>query len=291
VRERTADLAAVRDEAVEANKAKSLFLANMSHELRTPLNAIIGYSEILHDEAKDREQEAFIPDLERIKISGKHLLALINDILDISKIEAGKMDLFFETFEVEPMITDVANTIGPLAEEGDNTVRVECPNDVGVMHSDLTKVRQALFNLLSNACKFTDKGNIRLAASRERAGDGEAGDVLVFTVTDTGIGMSKEQIARVFDAFTQADSSTTRTYGGTGLGLAITRSVCRMLDGDILVDSGARARPSRCGFPRWPRRLSVPSGPKSRPPGPSPPYPRVPGPCWWWTTTRWCAIS
>ena len=232
VRERTAELAAARDEAIEASRAKSAFLANTSHELRTPLNAIIGYSDILLKNA-DNATEA-TEDLRKIHGWGKHLLALINDILDLSKIEAGRMDLTFEVFDVKQMVDDVANTIGPLTEGSENTLEVRCADDVGVMHSDLTKIRQALLNLLDNACKFTQKGEIVLAVSRTQA---DGGDWVSFSVADTGIGMSAEQIDKVFDSFTQADSSTTRRYGGTGLGLAITRSLCRMLNGDVTVDS------------------------------------------------------
>ena len=228
------DLEDAAEVARQANHAKSDFLAKMSHELRTPLNAIIGYSEMLHEEAEDMGDEAYMPDLMKIQSAGKHLLALINDILDLSKIEAGRMDLYFESFEVRQMIDEVASTIQPLVEKNGNRLDVECPEDVGAMLSDLTKVRQTLFNLLSNACKFTEQGVITLEVSQ--AAD-EGGDWIEFRVADTGIGMTQEQQDKVFDAFTQADSSTTRNYGGTGLGLAITKNFAQMLKGEVNVAS------------------------------------------------------
>jgi signal transduction histidine kinase/CheY-like chemotaxis protein/HAMP domain-containing protein len=217
-----------------ASQHKSQFLANMSHELRTPLNAIIGYSEMLQEEAEELGQEDFLPDLQKINAAGKHLLALINDILDLSKIEAGKMDLFLETFEIAPMLRDVVTTITPLIEKNANTLVVHHTADLGAMHADLTKVRQALFNLLSNACKFTTQGTITLAVTREAV---VGSDWLTFRVADTGIGMASEQLEKLFQAFSQADISTTRQYGGTGLGLAITRYFCQMMGGDITVES------------------------------------------------------
>jgi signal transduction histidine kinase/DNA-binding response OmpR family regulator len=228
------DLEEAAEAARQANHAKSDFLAKMSHELRTPLNAIIGYSEMLQEEAEDLGDEAYTPDLMKIQSAGKHLLALINDILDLSKIEAGRMDLYFETFEVGQMIDEVASTILPLAEKNGNRLEVKYPEDIGTMLGDLTKVRQTLFNLLSNACKFTEQGVIALEAQSERI-DGV--DWMEFRVADSGIGMTPEQQEKVFEAFTQADSSTTRNYGGTGLGLAITKNFARMLKGDVTVVS------------------------------------------------------
>jgi signal transduction histidine kinase len=217
-----------------ASRHKSEFLANMSHELRTPLNAIIGYSELLQEEAQDLGQEGFLPDLERIHAAGKHLLGLINDILDLSKVEAGKMELFLEEFEVPKLVADVQAIVKPLVEKNANALVVDCPDDIGAMRADLTKVRQALFNLLSNAAKFTDHGTISLTARREASAEGEW---LSFAVRDTGIGMSEEQQGRLFEAFSQAEASTSQRYGGTGLGLALSRRFCRLMGGDISVAS------------------------------------------------------
>jgi signal transduction histidine kinase/DNA-binding response OmpR family regulator len=217
-----------------ADRHKSEFLANMSHELRTPLNAIIGYSEMLQEESEDLGQPNFIPDLQRIQGAGKHLLSLINNILDLSKIEAGKMDLYLEQFAIAPMIDDVVTTIKPLVEKNANRLEVHCPANTGAMKADLTKVRQVLFNLLSNACKFTERGTIAIGAARESV-DGR--DWLKFSVRDSGIGMNAEQLGKLFRTFTQADSSTTRKYGGTGLGLAISQKFCQMMGGDIAVAS------------------------------------------------------
>ena len=215
----------------DASQHKSQFLANMSHELRTPLNAIIGYSEMLQEEAEEIGEEAFIPDLQKVNAAGKHLLGLINDILDLSKIEAGRMDLVLETFEVGQMVRDVQSIVQPLVEKNGNTLTVSCPDNLGSMHADQTKVRQTLFNLLSNAAKFTDHGTISLTV--ERASD----DWLTFAVSDTGIGMTEEQLSRLFEAFSQAEASTRSMYGGTGLGLAISRHFCRLMGGDLTVES------------------------------------------------------
>ena len=219
-----------------ASRHKSEFMANMSHELRTPLNAIIGYSEMLEEEAQDLAQEAFVPDLRKINAAGKHLLELINGVLDLSKIEAGRMELYLEDFEVPPLVRDIAAVIQPLAEKNRNRIEVRCAPEAGGMHADLTKVRQALFNLLSNACKFTEAGTVTLAVERAA---GPGGDWLTFAVTDTGIGMTPEQMARLFESFGQADASVSRRFGGTGLGLALSRRLARMMGGDITVASVA----------------------------------------------------
>ena len=215
----------------EASRHKSAFLANMSHELRTQLNAIIGYSEMLQEEAEETDQQSLIPDLQKVNAAGKHLLGLINDILDLSKIEAGWMDLFLESFEVGRLIQDVESIVQPLMEKNGNALAVECPEDVGSIQADQTKVRQALFNLLSNAAKFTDHGTVSLTAERE------SNDWLTFAVSDTGIGMTEEQLGRLFEAFSQAEASTRSRYGGTGLGLAISRHFCRLMGGDLAVES------------------------------------------------------
>jgi signal transduction histidine kinase/DNA-binding response OmpR family regulator len=223
-----------REQAEAASRTKSTFLANMSHELRTPLNAIIGYSEILIEEATDRGEDASISDLDKIKSAGRHLLGLINDILDLSKIEAGRMDIFIEQVDVGTLARDVATLIAPLAQKNGNTLNLDVPADIGVMHTDLTKLKQCLVNLLSNASKFTQNGAISLKARREMLADRAR---FIFRVADTGIGMSAEQQGRLFQAFTQADASTTRNYGGTGLGLTISKHFCTMLGGSIDVQS------------------------------------------------------
>ena len=223
-----------RIEAESANTSKSAFLANMSHELRTPLNAIIGYSEMLAEEAVESKRDDMVPDLDRIRNSGKHLLELINDILDISKIEAGKMEVYCERFELGEALEDICETTRPLIEKNGNVLHREFDCGNKIMCSDRTKIRQCLFNLISNAAKFTEGGEITFGASILNR-DGIP--TVMFRVRDTGIGMSKQQCAKVFDSFTQADESTTRKFGGTGLGLAITRSFCEMLSGEIGVES------------------------------------------------------
>jgi signal transduction histidine kinase len=217
-----------------ASQHKSEFLANMSHELRTPLNAIIGYSEMLQEEAEDLGQGEFLPDLRKIDAAGKHLLGLINDILDLSKIEAGKMDLYLETFSVAELIRDVQAIVAPLVEKNANELVVRAEGELGMMEADLTKVRQTLFNLLSNAAKFTERGKITLAAQRETV---DERDWLELVVSDTGIGMTPEQLGKLFQAFSQADASTRHKYGGTGLGLAISRQFCQLMGGDVTVSS------------------------------------------------------
>ena len=224
------DLLRARREAENANSAKSQFLASMSHELRTPLNAIIGYSEMLQEDAAESGEARAVPDLQKIHAAGKHLLTLINDVLDLSKIEAGKMQLHLESFDVAPLVEQVAATIQPLVERNANRLELRCDASVGAARSDTTRLRQVLLNLLSNACKFTDHGRITLEVER-------SGDALVFRVRDSGIGMTPEQLGRLFQAFSQADASTAARYGGTGLGLVITRRLCQLMGGDVVVES------------------------------------------------------
>ena len=221
-------------QAEAATRAKSDFLASMSHELRTPLNAIILYSELLQEEAADQGQQGSITDLQKIQSAGKHLLDLINDILDLSKIEAGKMSLSVETFEIRTMIDELLDTAAPLVQKNNNTLRVHCDDTMGTMDADLTKTRQILLNLLSNAGKFTRDGAITLEARRCTV----AGRPSVeFAVTDTGVGMTRAQTEKIFEAFTQADVTTTRKYGGTGLGLALVSRFCQLMGGAVTVES------------------------------------------------------
>jgi GAF domain-containing protein/CheY-like chemotaxis protein len=216
-----------------ASQHKSQFLANMSHELRTPLNAVIGVTEMLLEDARDLKREDEVEPLDRVLRAARHLLALINDILDLSKIEAGRMELHLESFPLAPLIEDVAKTIEPLASKNGNRILVDCGADIGTIHADQIRFRQALLNLASNANKFTENGTVTIKARDEPIGRGW----ITVAVTDSGIGMSVEQMGRLFQEFSQADSSTTRKYGGTGLGLAISRHFCRMMDGDITVES------------------------------------------------------
>ena len=224
-------LTAARDAADEANRTKSSFLANMSHELRTPLNAIIGYSEILQEDAADKDDKASIADLQKIESAGRHLLGLINNILDLSKIEAGKMDVFIESVDIQALIKEVLSIVKPLADKSGNATEVICPADIGSFRSDQTKVKQCLLNLMSNANKFTSKGTLTLTVTRED------NSRVCFRVADTGVGMTEEQLGRLFQAFSQADASTTKRFGGTGLGLAITKRFCTLLGGDVTVES------------------------------------------------------
>ncbi|MEP6516510.1 urea ABC transporter substrate-binding protein [Microcoleus vaginatus] len=249
--ERSRELEVAKNAAEAANRAKSTFLANMTHELRTPLNAIIGYSELLQEEALELGEEEFVMDLASINMAGKQLLTIISDILDISKIEAGKMTLFLETFEVWNLIEQVVTTVQPQLGKNGNTLIVNCDRNIGTIYSDLSKLRQALLNLVTNAAKFTDRGKITINVwkeegkvlpidnSEELSADPSRCQLpaIVFQVTDTGIGMTEDQVSRLFAAFAQADDSTTRKYGGTGLGLTISRKFCQMMGGDITVES------------------------------------------------------
>ncbi len=241
VEERTIELKSLqvgleqaRDAADDANQAKSAFLANMSHELRTPMNAILGYSEMLMEEAEDLEQEETIPDLKKIHQSGTHLLALINDVLDLSKIEAGKMEAFAEEIDLNMLMDEASAIAHPLLEKNKNSLIIKRNEDLGSAYQDMTKLRQTLFNLLSNAAKFTHEGTVTLHINRT-----EEAEVswLTFAVSDTGIGIAEDKVEHVFEEFAQADNSTTRDYGGTGLGLAISRRFCRLLGGDLSVHS------------------------------------------------------
>ena len=252
VAEYTEDLQEAKIAAEAANRSKSAFLANMSHELRTPLNAIINYSEMLQEDAQDSGSEDFLPDLEKIQTAGKHLLDMISDILDISKIEAGHVTLYLENFDVATMIEEVMTTAQPLVEKKGNSLKLKTKGELGNMYADQPKVRQILLNLLSNAAKFTEGGVITIGVERitnkrtkrtknskkDRSLSGlNNSQVLIFRVTDTGIGMTDEQLQQIFKPFTQADASTTRKYGGTGLGLTISQRLCQILGGEISVES------------------------------------------------------
>ncbi|MEG4247371.1 ATP-binding protein [Microcoleus sp. AT3-A2] len=253
VAEYTEELHEAKVAAEAANRSKSAFLANMSHELRTPLNAIINYSEMLQEDAQDSGSEDFLPDLEKIQTAGKHLLDMISDILDISKIEAGHVTLYLENFDVATMIEEVMTTAQPLVEKKGNSLALKTKGELGTMYADQPKVRQILLNLLSNAAKFTEKGVITIGVERMKieksrptkqnknndfqSGSSYTSQVLMFRVSDTGIGMTDEQLEQIFKPFTQADASTTRKYGGTGLGLTISQRLCQILGGEISVES------------------------------------------------------
>ena len=227
------ELEHARDEANQANEAKSMFLANMSHELRTPLNAVIGLAALLKDDAKEDELDDYLEPLDRIHRASQHLLSLINDVLDISKIEAGKIDLFIELFELESIIDDVISSTEGLAEKQRNKIVKEFSPDIPEVALDLTRVRQIILNLVSNANKFTEDGEIKISAMLSD----QSQETLLISVEDTGIGMTSEQTEKLFSNFTQADASTTRKYGGTGLGLSISKQLAELMGGDISVAS------------------------------------------------------
>jgi len=234
VRERTEQLAIARDDALASNNSKSIFLANMSHELRTPMNAIIGYSELLEDEAHENKNTLIIPDLNKIQSSAKHLLNLINGLLDLTKIDAGKMDIDPVNFDVAELISEVYASIKPLLINNNNNLVTNCDDDLGEIYTDNMRLRQIIINLLSNATKFTHDGTITLSATRYHEHNI---NWISISVTDTGIGIAENYIDRLFEDFSQADATTTREYGGTGLGLTISRRLCRLMKGNINVKS------------------------------------------------------
>ena len=253
VQQLTAQLTDAREVADKANKAKSVFLASMSHELRTPLNAIMGYSELVKEELDDDGVEGYTADLDKINWAGKHLLSLINDILDLSKIEAGKIELFLEEFSLDELVEQVVTSVQPMVDRNGNQIIVDCPVDAGQMVADQLRVRQILFNLISNAAKFTEKGTITLKVRRE---DADGTDRVVVEVCDSGIGMSILQLDRVFEPFRQADATTTKRYGGTGLGLTICQRFCQMMGGSIQAESEEGV--GTCFKVRLPGRVEAP---------------------------------
>lgn len=237
----TADLTEALSQALENSRNKSNFFASMSHEMRTPLNAIVGYSHLLEEEIRDTSCESCIEDALRIRIASEHLLKVIGNILDLSKMEAGKIDLYLEKFPIKLFLEDVLATAAPLISKNNNTLHLDCPDDPGEMKADQTQVRQVLLNLLSNAAKFTEDGTIRFSVSLDKKNNR---DWVIFTVSDTGIGMSPDQVKHLFKRYSQTDARIGARYGGSGLGLAISHSICRMVGGDLDVESelGAGSR-------------------------------------------------
>jgi signal transduction histidine kinase/DNA-binding response OmpR family regulator len=272
VTERTIEMHKAMTAAREANHAKSSFLAKMSHELRTPMNAIIGYAEMLIEDASDRGDQGAIQDLRKILSAARHLLGLINDVLDLSKIEAGKMDLYLESFDVWTFVHDVIPTAQPLIDRNKNQLKVDCSENFGQMRADATKLRQILLNLLSNASKFTDEGVVHLRVARDGSGPRE---MVVMEIQDSGIGMNGEQLGRLFQVFSQADKSTSAKYGGTGLGLAISRQFARLMGGDITVAS--KPGEGSTFTVRIPIEVA-PVRPGEEPPAPAPAAKPVPAP-------------
>lgn len=263
LRDTNAHLEVALAQAEQASRAKGSFLANMSHELRTPMNAIIGYAEILEEEVDARGLQDLLPDIKKIQFSSRHLLALISDVLDLSKIEAGKMELHIEKFSIAKMVDEIVSSNQALIEKNRNTLQVKCPGDIGDMHADITKVRQILLNVLSNATKFTQNGTITLSISPQLLNNE---NFVSFKVQDTGIGMTPEQISKLFQEFTQADSSTTKKFGGTGLGLALSRKFTRMMGGEIDVASNhGKGSTFTINIPREVKRIEIHVGDDTTP--------------------------
>jgi PAS domain S-box-containing protein len=229
-----AELVRARDAAEDANRTKSVFLANMSHELRTPLNAIIGYSQMLREDCIGPEQPEVLSDLEKIERSGHILLGIVNDILDLSKIEAGRETVKVQSIDVAAVLQDVSNAVQPLARQQGNVLEIDCPEHARLAYADLSKFRQSVLNLVNNALKFTERGRVSVAVNKVRNGEGEWTEV---HVSDTGIGIGREHLGKLFQPFSQVDGSATRKYNGTGLGLAISKKFCQMMGGDITVES------------------------------------------------------